>query len=97
MNKRSAVLQNKGGPSFLIADNWSHIFDFGEKETRFVFDKKKKKIIFMEIRYDQKWNSCSKDAMSDVEDSLVNGNEDAIENPQDWGLNESDKLPTWFK
>lgn len=89
---------------YIIADpdqgcGWDHIFLEGgrdtERETRFVFDPETEKLLMADIRRDWKWRAASSDELADLEDSLLNANGDALEDPEDWALIASDDLPDW--
>jgi len=102
VSKEASVAAGASDPDvipsqFLVAEGWSIDLFVGEKLVRFIFDVNANKIIFMQISYNQKWNASSPEAMADVQDSLVNGNEDAIKNPDDYGLVVTSKLPEWAK
>lgn len=76
--------------------NWDHIFRGKKTETtRIVFDREKHAIVYMEIRDGHQWWPGSHMDIADVQDSLLNANGEALDNPQDWGLEESDTPPQW--
>lgn len=81
---------------------WGHIFDNAEGEvmTQFVYDTQERKLVAAKIVGGQSeggpwWTDASPVMVADLEDSLVNANEDALDNPGDWGLAVSDELPDW--
>lgn len=80
-----------------IHGGWAHIFhDNGPvTELRFVYDQPQEKIVAMEIKRAMGWQPSSATEMADVEDSLKNTNEDALANPEGWGLEETNFLPEW--
>lgn len=84
-------------PQYLIAEGWDHIFEgFGQRTVRFVFDRNADKIVHMDIEFGVGgWKPATADQTADVEDSLKTANEDAFENPEDYGLIKSDDLPGW--
>lgn len=82
-----------------VGAGWGHIFSEGsrevERDTRFVWDCDAEKLIHLDIMRDNKWREASQDEILDLEDSLKNANPDALDNPDDWGLDASDDLPAW--
>lgn len=91
---------------YVIADNpgslWGHIFRDGEPEimTRFVFDLEDRRLVAGGYQggYSQSgpwWADMSAEMLADLQDSLVNANPDALDNPEYWGLLSSDELPEW--
>jgi hypothetical protein len=82
-------------PKYIIAQTWGHIFEgFGEKYVRFVFNKEENKIVFMDVMRGA-WKAATPAQIADVQDSLINANEEAIQSPSNWGLSVSDSLPEW--
>jgi hypothetical protein len=77
---------------YLVAGSWGHCF-VGSKEpmVSFVFDRKVKHITYMLVGDEL----AHRDEMADVEDSLLNANEEALDDPKGWGLEEMDQLPPW--
>lgn len=81
---------------YLIGANWSHVFEgFGEKQVRFVFDVESRTIVSMQVFFDQKWQNATQTQVADVQDSLITANEEALQNPAEWGLLASAELPDW--
>jgi hypothetical protein len=78
---------------------WDHIFlEEGrevKRDTRFVFDVGAGKLIHLDIRRDWKWRAASPAELADLEDSLLNANGDALDDPEGWGLLEMEHLPDW--
>lgn len=76
---------------------WTHLFGPGipEVTVRFVFDRQANTMVCMDIQTATKWVAASTAQIQDVEDSLKNANDDALENPHDWDLEQSDTLPDW--
>lgn len=87
---------------YLVADEpsslWGHIFD-GRREvmTRFVFDQSDLKLLAAQIKWDANggWSDANAVELADLEDSLVNANEDALDDPANYGLLVADDLPDW--
>lgn len=87
---------------YIIADEpdmlWGHIFS-GSRETatRFVFDTEENRMIAAQLRDGAtgSWSDADPAELSDLEDSLVNANSEAIADPQDWGLIDADEAPAW--
>ncbi len=84
---------------YLEGYEWTHIFvEDGrprERSTRFVFDTQTRMIPVMDIMRDNKWRGASEAEKDDLLDSLVNANPEAIENPEEWELEQTDVLPDW--
>lgn len=82
-------------PRYVFGD-WTHIFDFGqEKMTKFVFDRQVNAVIHMRVEGMMGWFAADAGHRADLTDSLVNANEEALEKPEEYGLEESDGLPAW--
>lgn len=92
-------------PRYVVADpevegsGWTHIFREGrrdvERDVRFVWDREKEEVVSLFVKRGGAWQNGSKDEIADLEDSLANANEEAIENPGGWGLQEMMRLPDW--
>lgn len=80
---------------YLIAQSWGHIFEgFGEREVRFVFDRKTGLLVSADINCGV-WQPASRIQRQDVQDSLVNANPEALDRPVEYGLIEADEPPEW--
>jgi hypothetical protein len=91
--------------SYIVADEeadlWGHLFQDADGETRerncrFVFDVEEETMIHVEVFQDNAWNTASEDERADVEDSLKNGNPEAIDVPFLLGLRVTNDLPDWI-
>ncbi len=88
---------------YIIADEthelWGHFFEeddgYNERHCRFVYDDIEEHVEKLEIRRDSRWCTASRSDYANLEDSLKNANPDALENPEDWGLGVSNRLPDW--
>lgn len=82
---------------YLVAEGWDHIFEgFGQRTVRFVFDRAADKIVHLDIEFGVGgWKPATASQLADVEDSLKTANEDAFEQPDEYGLAEADNLPEW--
>ena len=84
---------------YLICENWGHIFEEEgrdrERDVRFVYDTGSETVVNMDVKRGNKWHAASKIEMADLEDSLKNANEEALENPEEWGIDREDDLPDW--
>lgn len=82
---------------YLVAEGWDHIFEgFGQRTVRFVFDRNADKIVHMDIEFGVGgWKPATARQLADVEDSLKTANEDAFEQPDEYGLDEADEPPEW--
>jgi hypothetical protein len=87
-------------PRYIIADTdmnqgWSHIFTEydlerdrqveRERTCRFVFDNVTKKLLHLEINRNFGYAPATAAEISDLEDSLVNANPEALLSPDYWG------------
>lgn len=92
-------------PRYVIADGeseslWSHIIasETGDGEARdchFVFDTETNELITARFERNGGLSLMSKTPFFDLEDSLLNANADALENPTAYGLRRSDTMPAW--
>lgn len=93
---------------YVIADEegslWGHIVsqDGPEIMTRFVYDREAECILVAEQMGtvnnedgSHSWVPLGGEVLADLEDSLKHANDDALANPDDWGLVESDEVPFW--
>jgi hypothetical protein len=76
---------------------WSHIFSNSntDQDLRLVFDRATDRIVAMELIKSRGTETAGSMAIADVQDSLLNANAEALDHPEDWGLEESDQLPDW--
>ena len=91
MDKTTKTKQN------FITGELGHIFNVGEPESkvRICFNIQKNKIEEMQIQVGAEWQKASRFQLGDVQDSLLNSNEEAIEFPEDFGLQHADTIPSW--
>ncbi|MCE6958267.1 hypothetical protein LAZ40_04255 [Cereibacter sphaeroides] len=96
---------------YVIADpeegsNWEHMFleenDEGRmrevtRETRFVYDLEAKDIVHFDVQRGWGWQAASPDETAELKNSLEVANDDALVDPEEWGLDVSDELPEWAK
>lgn len=80
-----------------IHGGWSHFFkhDRHPTEMRICFDKEQNKLVAMELRVPNGMVLPRRDEFFDVEDSLKNGNQEALAAPSDYGLSATCSLPAW--
>lgn len=78
----------------VISGCWPHIFTEGERNVRFACDQNGE-LLALEVETGFGWRRPSKDEWDDVQDSLRNGNEEAIGDPNEHGLSVTDLLPAW--
>lgn len=78
---------------------WSHFFIEDRKEverdTRFVYDMDERTLVSADVKRGNKWHAMSRDEKEDLTDSLENANWKALEEPDGYGLVNSDDLPEW--
>lgn len=92
-------------PRFVIADpavpshGWTHIFEEtggdAERSVRFVYDREEEVLHHAEVKHGRHFVRASDIEFDDLSDSLVNANEEALADPEDWGLIAADDLPDW--
>jgi len=81
---------------YVISEGWSHIFSLGERDTRWVYDRETERLVHLQIFYGVGgFRSAPSEAYPDVEDSLKNANPEALDHPEEEGLQVSDTLPAW--
>lgn len=87
-----------GAARYLIAEDWDHVFEgIGKRTCRYVYDREKERLIHLQLsRGARNWRNGTEAQRSDVEDSLRHGNEEALENPSDWGIVQCNELPSWM-
>lgn len=94
----SASFNTEVVPRF-VSGYWSHIFGKGsrnERECRFVYDRLTEKVSCLEILDGVRgWLAADADEVADVQNSLQQANDDALENPDNWGLDATDIQPEW--
>lgn len=79
-----------------VHGHWSHIFpESGDVMTRLVFDREADLVVALQIQGATGWRNVGAAAMADVTDSLRNANPEALDDPEDYGLEEDDTLPDW--
>ena len=81
---------------YLVAPAWDHIFPGHRKEiVRFAFDRVELKIAAMQVLGESgQWSRASSTDCNDVEISMHQGNQDALDNPECYGISEEKTIPT---
>jgi hypothetical protein len=84
-------------PQYVVALCWGHIFAGSrEQAVDFVFDRATNRIVYMEFSsHNDSATPATRAEMDDVQDSLINANSEALEDPASWELEEVDELPDW--
>lgn len=84
-------------PQYLVNEGWDHIFEWHNSPliVRFVFDRIKNKIVEMDILRATGWKKADITDCLDVQDSLLNANDEALENPEGWGFEATNEMPEW--
>jgi len=83
-------------PRRYVFGHWTHIFLEGtETLTRLCYDRRSNKLVALELKGSLKWHAASPAQITDVEESLQDANPEALEHPEDYGLQEGDDLPDW--
>lgn len=80
-----------------VHGSWTHIFHNNgpDVETRIVFDCQAAKLVALDIKRTTGWRKASPVEFADVEDSIKNANEAALDDPEEFGLEQSDTPPDW--
>lgn len=87
-----------------ITGNWGHLFEGerSERMTKIFAHADTGKIIAAKIERhrglegDLGYGFATRDEAADIEDSLINANGEALENPGEWGLEFTDTEPDWL-
>lgn len=97
----TATAQPTAAQAKFIAGDWGHLFqgDNAERMTRILVDAANHKLIRMDVQSNRAINDsyreASREELDDVQDSLVNGNPEVFDSPEDYGLLGMDTLPDW--
>lgn len=79
-----------------ISGEWEHDFGDSQQSTvRFVADVNNLKLIKLEVLGNDGYRLASKSEFLDIEDSLLNGNDEVFDNPDDFGLKLTSEIPSW--
>lgn len=80
-----------------VHGGWTHIFHNSgpDVETRIVYDRQAAKLVALDIKRAAGWRKASPVEFADVEDSIKNANKEALGDPEEFGLEQSDTLPDW--
>jgi hypothetical protein len=80
-----------------LVGNWAHPFDgHNDTDCRIAFDCENNGIAAMQIHHSVRgWRPARWTEMRDLRDSILNGNPDAIDKPEDYGLSRANELPDW--
>ena len=75
-------------PTRCLVGHWGHLFGPGSHETlcRIRFDLEANRLTNLDVKDGLKFRPATEAERADVEDSLINANEDALECPEDYGL-----------
>lgn len=83
---------------------WGHLFEDSrnrESMTRIVVDTEREVIVFGQVATDFRngepsaWRDMAPSEKTDVQDSLLTANAEALDEPADYGLDSADELPQW--
>lgn len=66
-----------------------------KRECHFVFDVQRSEVIAMQILRNSQWEIASADEAESLEDSLLFGDHDALDDPETHGLRTSSDVPDW--
>lgn len=91
------VDEAKAAPRF-ITGNWNHIFADSktERDLRFVFDTSTQRVVAMQILTGSGYENATRDAIADLQDSLLTANEEVLQAPEVNGLSATSDLPDWL-
>lgn len=83
---------------YLVSESWEHIFTEAGREvariTRFAFDIEAMQFVVLDIRRNHKWHAATRVEKADLQESLVEANAGAFDDPADWDCELTDSLPT---
>ena len=100
MNSTETALASSVEPRFITGD-WGHLFlgDKSERMTRILFDATADKLLRLDVQDNRalqnSYRPASREELAEVEDSLINGNIEVFDSPEDFGLLAVDTLPYW--
>jgi hypothetical protein len=63
--------------------------------VRFVYDRRDERVVFADVQQNSRFRAAAPAELADIGDSLRNGNEEALDDPDAWGLSATDELPPW--
>lgn len=92
---------SEAGRYIITEGYWGHIFNEkqGEILTEWVYDTQEDQLIGARVANDRSdfpsWREATADELADLEDSVKNANSDALDNPENWGLTQTDELPDY--
>lgn len=90
-----ADTQGPTTPLRYVCGYWDHIFADGFAPTQcwMVFDRAESMVNNLWLRLNHKWVTATSAQLSDVEQSLLEANADALECPEAYGLHQQAELP----
>jgi hypothetical protein len=65
--------------------------------VRFVYDEVQEKMDTVQVRISTGWRNSTREEFDDVADSLVNGNIDGLDEPEEYGLERCQESPDWAR
>lgn len=80
-----------------VHGGWTHIFHSNgpDVDTRIVYDREAEKLVALDIKRATGWRKASPGEFADVEDSIENASVEALNDPEEFGLQQSDTPPDW--
>ena len=93
----AAAAEAVPGAARYIVGNWSHPFSgLSDRECRIVVECESSKIVAMQLRHSvEGWLPARSADVADVQDSIQNANSEALDNPEEFGLQWANELPEW--
>lgn len=87
------------GAQFLVADQWSEIYNpsSGTWLTRFVYDDAESRIVAMQLQKNtaSPWLDATPDEVEHLEAKLEGPDQAALVHPEAWGLRVTAEAPNW--
>ncbi|WP_199028468.1 hypothetical protein [Ralstonia sp. ASV6] len=81
-----------------IVGGWSHIFSAreGDRSCRLVFDIVEHKVSALQLQHSVRgWVEATASEVADVQDSILTANGEALDEPEQCGLERTSELPQW--
>jgi hypothetical protein len=80
-----------------ITGDWPHIFEGARRDTicRILIDADKEILLLADIEDSTGFRASSRSEFEDLMDSLKHANPEAFDNPEDFGLVRTEKMPEW--
>lgn len=94
--RKGSLEQESPAPRYVFGP-WAHLFGAGQSDTtvRLAYDRHEERLVHLDIKSASGWMRASEAMVQDVEQSLKEANEEALDDPENWGLAQGENLPHW--